>query len=101
MFDYRQMGLLAHLLDFLICSVLIIVVWFIFLFFNNLIDNIQRNLIQGLLGTVNTVTLMAALGVIIYYYALGFFTGALLTMILIFLIYSGKKALGDLKSARS
>ena len=95
------MELLTHLLHFLICSALIVVAWFVFLFFNDLIDGIQRGMVQGFLGSVNTVVLLAVAGIIIYYFALGFFTGILTVMILSFLIYSVKKALADFTTAKS
>ncbi len=95
------MDFLMHLFYFLVCSVLIIIMWFVFLFFNNLIDKMQRNFVQGLLGTINTVILLAAIGGVISLYALSFFTGALLVMIAIFLIYSVKKAISGLATAKS
>ena len=85
------MELLQHLFYFAICSVLLAAVWLIFLFFNNKIDYIQNSLIQGLCGTVNTVVLIAMIGLVVYYYALSFFAGILLTMILIFLVYTANK----------
>ena len=94
------MDLLTELFYFLVCSVLIVITWFVFLFFNNMIDKIQRHFIQGILGTLNTVVLLAAVGIIISFFALSFFTGALLAMIVIFLVYSGKKAISGLATAK-
>ena len=87
------MELLGHLFYFALCSALIVIVWLVFLFFNNLIDHIQNSVIQGFCGSVNTVVLLALVGIIVYQYALSFFAGVLLAMILIFLIYAAKKAL--------
>ena len=95
------MDFLMQLFYFVVCSALIVVMWFIFLFFNNLIDEMQRDFVQGLLGTVNTVVLLAAVGVIVSLYALSFFTGALIVMIAAFLIYSLKKAISGLSTAKS
>ncbi len=95
------MDFLMQLFYFLVCSVLIVIMWFVFLFFNNLIDEMPRNFVQGLLGTVNTVVLLAAVGVIVSLYALSFFTGVLVAMIAIFLIYSLKKAMSGLSTAKS
>ena len=95
------MDFLMHLFYFLVCSALIVVMWFVFLFFNNLIDKMQRDLAQGLLGTLNTVVLLAVVGIVVSYFALSFFTGALLAMIAIFLIYSVKKAMSGLSTAKS
>ena len=86
------MELLGHLFYFVLCSALIIIAWMVFLFFNNLIDQIQSSVIQGFWGSVNTVVLLAAIGIIVYYYAFSFFSGVLLIMILAFLIYAIKKA---------
>ena len=95
------MELLTHLFYFLICSALIMVAWFVFLFFNNLIDKLNKGIVQGFLGTVNTVSLLAAVGIIVYFFALSFFTGAIFFMILIFLIYAVKKAMTDFAAAKS
>ncbi len=95
------MDFLMQLFYFLVCSALIVIMWFIFLFFNNLIDEMPRNFVQGLLGTVNTVVLLAAVGVIVSLYALSFFTGVLVAMIAAFLIYSLKKAMSGLSTAKS
>ena len=94
------MELLTDLFYFLVCSALIVVVWFVFLFFNNLIDKMQRSIVQGFLGTLNTVVLIAAVGIITSLFALSFFTGILLAMIVVFLIYSGKKAMSGLVPAK-
>ena len=69
--------------------------------FNNMIDKMQRDFVQGVLGILNTVVLLAAVGIIISFFALSFFTGALLAMIVIFLIYSGKKAISGLATQKS
>ena len=90
------MELLTDLFYFLVCSALIVVAWFVFLFFNNLIDKMQRSIIQGFLGTLNTIVLIAAIGIIVSLFALSFFTGILLAMIVLFLIYAGKKAMSGL-----
>ena len=95
------MDFLMQLFYFLVCSALIVIMWFVFLFFNNLINEMPRNFVQGLLGTVNTVVLLAAVGVIVSLYALSFFTGVLLVMIAIFIIYSLKKAMSGLSTAKS
>lgn len=95
------MELLTHLFYFLVCSALLIVAWFVFLFFNNLIDTMQKGMLQGILGTVNTVVLLSAVGVVIYLFALSFFVGVLLAMIIIFLIYASKRVLADFVSAKS
>ena len=95
------MDFLMQLFYFLVCSALIVIMWFVFLFFNNLIDEMPRNFVQGLLGTVNTVVLLAAVGVIVSLYALSFFTGVLIVMIAAFLVYSLKKAMSGLATAKS
>ena len=95
------MDFLMQLFYFVVCSALIVIMWFVFLFFNNLIDEMPRNFVQGLLGTVNTVVLLAAVGVIVSLYALSFFTGVLMVMIAAFLIYSVKKAMSGLSTAKS
>ena len=95
------MDFLMQLFYFVVCSALIVIMWFVFLFFNNLIDEMPRNFVQGLLGTVNTVVLLAAVGVIVSLYALSFFTGVLIAMIAAFIIYSLKKAMSGLSTAKS
>ncbi len=61
----------------------------------------QRDFVQGLLGTVNTVVLLAVVGLVVSYFALSFFTGLLFVMIATFLIYSVKKAMTGLTGAKS
>ena len=95
------MDLLMQLFYFLVCSALIVIMWFVFLFFNNMIDKMQRDFVQGILGILNTVVLLATVGIIISFFALSFFTGVLLAMIAIFLIYSGKKAISGLATKKS
>lgn len=92
---------LTHLFYFLVCSVLIVIAWSVFLFFNNLIDKMERGILQGFLGTLNTVVLMAIVGISISFFALSFFAVILLAMIVIFLIYTGKKAISGLVHAKS
>ena len=92
------METLTDLFYFLVCSALIGVAWLVFLFFNNLIDKMQRGIFQGFLGTVNTVTLLAAIGAVVSYFALSFFAGILFVMIVVFLFYAGKKAMAGLSS---
>ena len=95
------MELLTHLFYFAICCALIVVAWMVFLFFNNLIDKLNNGLVQGFLGTVNTVSLLALVGLIVYFFALSFFTGVLFVMIVAFLIYAVKKAMSDFAAAKS
>ena len=95
------MDFLMDLFYFLVCSALIVIMGLVFLFFNNAIDKMPRNFVQGLLGTINTVVLLAAVGIVVSLYALSFFTGVLLLMIAIFIIYSLKKAMSGLSTAKS
>jgi len=94
------MEFLTHLFYFLVCSALLTVAWCIFLFFNDRIDKLENAAVQGVLGTVNTTALLAALGVSVYFFALSFFTGVIVVMILTFLFYAGKRTLHDLMSAK-
>ena len=94
------MDFLMQIFYFLLCSALIAVAGLIFLFFNNLIDKMPRNFVQGLLGTTNTIVLLVAVGVVVSLYALSFFTGLLFIMIVAFLVYSVKKAMSGLAAAK-
>ena len=95
------MELLTHLFYFLLCSALIVIAWFVFLFFNNLIDKMPRGIIQGFCGTLNTVVLLAIVGIFASLFALSLFAGIMFVMIAIFLIYSVKKAIPGLASAKN
>lgn len=95
------MDLLMHLFYFVGCCVFIAIAWLVYLFFNNLIDRMERNALQGFVGTATTVVLFAVISGIIYLFALSFFVGLLFVMFIAFLVYAGKKAFTNLSSTQA
>lgn len=95
------MDLVIHLFYFVVCCVLIAITWLVYLFFNNLIDKMQRGMFQSFLGTAAVVVLFALVSGIVYQFALSFFVGLILAMLFLFLFYAGKKAVADLSSSQA
>lgn len=75
---------------FLVSTGLFILAWMIYLALNNLIDRLPPGWAQELLGGAISFALLISVGVILYFFSLSFFRGALLVIAALALFYAGR-----------
>ena len=70
--------ILEHLLFFVISSALLVASWLMYLLINNYLDRLNGGVIQEILGTLLSVSLLVAIGLILDAWVLNFSAGLIL-----------------------
>ena len=84
------MTALGHISAFVISCALLVLAYWIFLYLAEWLDRMPKGLMQEILGGLSAFSLLLGIGVVIYFFSLSLFGGALLLAVLMFLYYLGK-----------
>ena len=77
-----------NILYFLITSVLLLLVWVAYLFFNNLLDKMHSGYAQEALGVVLSFALLSSIMLILYFNAVSFSMGVVALAIIVGVAYA-------------
>ena len=87
------MALLENTMAFLAATALTLLAWLVYLWANNMICRSPIPFLKEVLGAILSCSLFAALGLILYFFAIPLAMGAITVSILLAIVYIVRKSL--------